>query len=74
MDFGRYKRTEINFSERPVYCERNDTVFEIVAAGEKQQVRITPAVPATADGTCSGGIELGTGAVQQAACYRAKAW
>jgi hypothetical protein len=42
MDFGRYKRTEINFSERPVYCERNDTVFEIVTAGEKQQVPKRP--------------------------------
>jgi len=36
MDFGRYKRTEINFSERSVYCEPNDTVFEIVAAGKKE--------------------------------------
>jgi len=49
MDFGRYKRTEINFSERYVYCERNDTVFEIVATGKKKRVLTTPAAPGTAD-------------------------
>jgi len=51
MDFGRYKRTEINFSERPAYCELNDSVFEIVTAGKKKLVRITHAAPGTADGT-----------------------
>ena len=30
MDFGRYKRTETNFSERFAYCERNHGVFEMV--------------------------------------------